>query len=319
MSTFDETKVKRQSAGTASGGQFAEHTRSAPAGSLVPETYSEVALLVDAALDDDHRWKGDFERLDAIANNVAGSYLADFSQAEMVRRVTDAIEIADKHGIDATLPTDTQWPAGFSRLPEQSRPKLLWSKGDLSLIANTDNTLAIDGSRASTAYGESVTNGLSSELAAKGKTIISTGSYGISGSAARAALGARGKPVIVSASGIDRPYPAGHISVFERVAEQGLVVSTHPPGTTPTRQRFIDRHEIVASLSGAVLVVEAGKRSGAHGLVGSARKLNVPVGAVPGPVTSAASIGSNQMIAEGASVITDADSALALLEHAGPF
>ncbi|XPP26200.1 MAG: DNA-processing protein DprA [Leucobacter sp.] len=101
------------------------------------------------------------------------------------------------------------------------------------------------------------------------------------------------------ASGIDRPYPAAHNQLLERIAQRGLVISEVPPGSAPTRQRFIDRARLQAALAGATVIVEAGAHSGSMRTAQEAQDLGHIVGAVPGPVTSAASYGTNQAIRDG--------------------
>ena len=110
------------------------------------------------------------------------------------------------------------------------------------------------------------------------------------------------------ANGVDRPYPMGHRELLERVADLGLMVSEVPPGAVPTRHRFIARTRLMAALSAATVVVEAGVRSGSMTVARRAHELGRAVGAVPGPVTSATSVGPHQLISdEVARVVTHAD------------
>ena len=109
-------------------------------------------------------------------------------------------------------------------------------------------------------------------------------------------LAADGVSVLVSAGGVDRPYPSGNRVLYERTAERGLVVSERPPGSAPHRQRFLSRNRIIAALGAATLVVQAGARSGALNSAGYARDLGRPVLAVPGPVTSAMSVGCHRLL-----------------------
>jgi DNA processing protein len=138
--------------------------------------------------------------------------------------------------------------------------------------------------------------------------VVAGGSYGIEGAAHRAALAAGGDTIAVLAGGVDRPYPAGHRDLLDQIAGVGLLVSELPPGATPTRHRFLARIRLMAAMSKATIVVEAGARSSALHLANQARQLGRHVGAVPGPVTSAASTGPHLLLAEGrASIITHAD------------
>ena len=109
------------------------------------------------------------------------------------------------------------------------------------------------------------------------------GAYGIEGAAHRAALATGGDTIAVLANGVDRAYPAGHSELLDRVADVGLLVSEVAPGTTPTRHRFIARARLMAALSAATVVVEAGARSGSMKVAHDAHQLSRVVGAVPGP------------------------------------
>jgi DNA processing protein len=125
---------------------------------------------------------------------------------------------------------------------------------------------------------------------------VSGGAYGIDAAAHRAALAADGYTVIVSAGGLDRPYPAGHRDLYDRVAERGLLLSERPPGCAPHRVRFLTRNRLIAALATGTLIVEAGARSGALNTARHAQTLGRPVMAVPGPVTSAMSVGCHNLL-----------------------
>jgi DNA processing protein len=147
--------------------------------------------------------------------------------------------------------------------------------------------------------------------------VVSGGAYGIDGSAHRAALAADGFTVAVLAGGIDVAYPSGHAALLHRIGEQGLIVTEYPPGLRPQRHRFLTRNRLVAALAGATVVVEAGVRSGAANTAAWARALGRTVCAVPGPVTSSASVGCHMLLRAGAHVVTRADEILELVGRAG--
>src|SRR5207253_8331210 len=100
----------------------------------------------------------------------------------------------------------------------------------------------------------------------------------------------------VLACGIDRAYPAAHASLFERIADDGLLISEWPPGADPHRHRFLVRNRVIAALTRGTVLVEASARSGARQTLGRAALLQRSVMAVPGPVTSAMSVGCHQSI-----------------------
>ena len=126
--------------------------------------------------------------------------------------------------------------------------------------------------------------------------VVSGGAYGIDAAAHRGALALGGTTVLVSAGGLDRPYPPGNGRLFEAVAESGLLVSESPPGSAPQRHRFLTRNRLIAALSGATIVVEAARRSGAINTAAHARGLGRVLLAVPGPITSALSVGCHDLL-----------------------
>lgn len=218
-----------------------------------------------------------------------------------------ALRQAARFGMRLLVPGDDDWPAGVDNL-QQHAPPALWVRGDASLLAALNRSAAIVGARAATGYGEHVAIELASGLVDRGFAVVSGAAYGIDGAAHRAALASRGITVAVLAGGLDRFYPAGHEQLIGRIVDRGVVLAEVPPGTAPTRWRFLQRNRIIAALSGATVVVEAGWRSGALNTASHAATLGRPIGAVPGPVTSAASAGCHRLLRDSAAVcVTNAD------------
>ena len=172
--------------------------------------------------------------------------------------------------------------------------------------------IAIVGSRSSTAYGEHVAATLSAGVADAGWTVVSGGAYGIDARVHRAALAADGATVAVMAGGVDRLYPLGNADLLARVLETGAIVAEQPPGFPPHRSRFLTRNRIIAAAA-ATVVVEAAHRSGALSTAHHAAELGRPVGAVPGPVTSASSAGCHRLIRNGAVCVTSPDDVLEMV------
>jgi DNA processing protein len=228
----------------------------------------------------------------------------------------------ERHDLRLLTPDDIDWPGELQQLGT-SAPIALWLKGDPSQLSiPLPGRVAIVGARAATAYGSQVATELASELASQGRTILSGGAYGIDGSAHRAAtVSFPGTTIAVLATGLDRLYPTGHEQLFERIEQSGgLLVSELPPGSAPTRWRFLQRNRMLAALSGSTVVVEAGHRSGSLNVAGQAHSLGRPVGAVPGPVTSPASAGCHRLIQEGiANLVADAQDATDLLDSTAGF
>ncbi|WP_294179737.1 DNA-processing protein DprA [uncultured Schumannella sp.] len=230
-----------------------------------------------------------------------------------VRRVLAETE---RHGLSVLIPGDREWPSGVDALGDGA-PLAFWAKGDTNLLTSpVRDRLAITGARASTGYGEHVTMDLSHSAVEDGRQVVSGGAYGIDGAAHRAALAAGGSTIAVMAGGLDRLYPAGHTELLTRVGEKGVLLSEMPPGAAPTKWRFLQRGRILAALSGAVVVAEAGYRSGSLHTAARAVELHRPVGAVPGPITSAASAGCHRLLRDGlGSVITGYDDVRTLLDE----
>jgi DNA processing protein len=214
---------------------------------------------------------------------------------------------AERLGTRIVCPDDEEWPARFVDLVRISRgytgmvadrdtdpPLALWVRGPHRLDLALDRSVSIVGARAATEYGMYVAGDLAHGLAGSGWTVVSGGALGIDGAAHRAALAAGGVTVAVLACGIDRPYPLSHTGMFERIGEEGLVISEWPPDAPPYKLRFLIRNRLIAAASAGTVLVEAGHRSGARQTLGRARLLGRPVLVVPGPVTSAMSVGCHE-------------------------
>jgi DNA processing protein len=207
------------------------------------------------------------------------------------------LEAAERHGVRLVVPESEEWPhfafgalerlvrsrATGSSVKETLVPPLaLWVRGNANLAEVGTRSVGVVGARASTPYGSHVTAELSFGLASQGVAVVSGGAYGIDAAAHRAALAANGVTIVVSAGGVDRPYPPSNAMIFDRALENGAVVS--------------ERNRVIAALSTGVVVVEAGARSGARNTASHAVELGRPLMAVPGPVTSPMSVGCHQLI-----------------------
>lgn len=213
---------------------------------------------------------------------------------------------ARRSGLGVLVPGDDEWPESLSDLGERA-PYVLWTRGASSFLARPLTELVtLTGARAATSYGEHMAGTLASDLAAAERIVVAGGAYGIESAAHRAALVIGGDTIAVLANGVDRAYPAGHSDLLGRVADVGLLVSEVAPGATPTRHRFLARARLMAALSEATVVVEAAARSGSINVARWAHDLGRFVGAVPGPVTSATSTGTHNLLREGrARIVTD--------------
>jgi DNA processing protein len=173
------------------------------------------------------------------------------------------------------------------------------------------------GARACTEYGSHVAAPLGAGLAPGGWGVVSGAAYGVDGAAHRGALAAQGATIAVLACGVDRAYPPGHAELIGRIAEQGLLVAELPPGSHPTRSRFIFRNRLIAALTRGTVVVEAAYRSGSLVTARRAQQLGRITCGVPGPVTSGLSAGVHELLREGGAVVTGADDVIELVGSIG--
>jgi len=239
-----------------------------------------------------------------------------FALAQELSRVDPAqvLEQAAGHGIRFIVPGDAEWPTQLDALRNAGalhdrggEPVGLWVRGAHDLRQLAGNAVAVVGSRAATSYGTEQATELSRDLAKMGHTVISGAAYGVDQAAHRGALLAGGPTIAVMPCGVDRPYPTAHAQLLDTIAERGLVVSEAPPGTVPTRTRFLARNRITAGLAEGTVVVEGAVRSGALNTAHWTTNLHRPLMGVPGPVSSAASTAVNQLIRLGhASAVTTA-------------
>lgn len=192
-------------------------------------------------------------------------------------------------------------PAGSDR--SYSPPLALWVRGTVPDLLRERRPIAVVGARCSTSYGEQVAADIAGVLTARGWPVISSGGYGIDGRVMRTVMDSGGAPVLVQSCGVDRPYPSMHRGLIDRAAGLGMVVSEFPPGTSMAMSRLRATGRLLAALSGAVVVVEAGARSSALDIARWARHCGRAVFAVPGPVTSAASTGCHRLIQSGTTAL----------------
>lgn len=209
------------------------------------------------------------------------------------------------------------YPALLAEVP--SAPAALYLGGAPQRVAAllAGPCVALIGTRRPTEYGLEVAHGLAAALAATGVCVVSGMAMGIDAAVHGAALDAGGPTVAVLAGGVNVPYPATRRGTHRRLLAHGGVVSEMPPGTSPRRWGFVARNRIVAGLAAVTVVIEAHERSGTLITAGYARDLGREVAAVPGPVTSSRSDGTNALIRDGAHLVRDARDVLDLLYGVG--
>jgi DNA processing protein len=214
-------------------------------------------------------------------------------------------------------PGDSEWPSQLDALADTA-PYALWLRGPADLRYGCLRSVAVVGARAATTYGIRVAAELGAELADRRCTVVSGGALGIDAAAHRGALVADGTTVAVLAGGVDHAYPPRNDGLFAEIAQHALLVSEWPPGSTPTRLRFLVRNRVIAALTKGTVVVEADVRSGALNTAKYARELNRPVMAVPGPIGSVVSRGCHKWLREGmATCVSSAAEVMETVGHIG--
>ncbi|WP_426573174.1 DNA-processing protein DprA [Aquihabitans sp. McL0605] len=206
---------------------------------------------------------------------------------------------------------------------DPSPPAVLFAEG--SLEALTGPTVAVVGTRNATRLGCDTASLLAIGLVDAGVSVVSGLALGIDGAAHQAVIEATagagddgiGRPIGVVASGLDRPYPRRHQLLHRQVTARGAVLTETPIGTAPLPWRFPARNRIIAGISDAVIVVESRSAGGSMLTAAEALARDVPVLAVPGHPTAAASAGALDLIFDGAAPVRDVDDVLVAIGRGG--
>ncbi len=206
-------------------------------------------------------------------------------------------------GVGILTPDSPLYPARLSRI--QRRPVVLYYKGILTDLENEVCVAAV-GTRTMTEYGSRAAYSTAYELAKAGAVVVSGMAKGVDGMAHRGALDAGGYTVAVLGCGIDRVYPAEHADLMAQIVKNGLVLTEYKPFTEPKGQNFPLRNRIISGLSQATLVVEAPVGSGALITARTALEQGRDVFALPGKVGEFNSVGTNELIRDGARIVTSA-------------
>lgn len=255
---------------------------------------------------------GETDALEAELSDALKRWRPRLRSDDIVR----SLEQAARVGATLVVRGDSGWPGALDDLGKHG-PLVLWRRGSARACESTERSFALVGARAATTYGEHVTMEASAGLVRRGFTIVSGAAYGIDGMAHRAALVADGATVAILAGGVDRFYPSGHDGLLRSIARTGAVISEMPCQAAPTKWRFLQRNRLIAAMSTATVVVEAGHRSGSLNTAGHASALGRPLGAVPGPVTSPASAGCHRLIRDYAAMcVTNVDEMIELVDGA---
>lgn len=226
--------------------------------------------------------------------------------AETRGRARAAIARAASGALTPITWRDAEYPAALAAIPDP--PPVLWTRGEAGALHAP--LVAIVGSRAASPYALSVAATLAADLASRGVAVVSGLARGVDSAAHRGALDADGVTIAVLGSGADVIYPPEHAGLARDIGRRGLVVSELVPGTPPQAWCFPLRNRIISGLSRAVVVIEAGEKSGSLITARCALEHGRDVLAVPGNVLTGRNRGAHALLRDGAKIVESADDIL---------
>jgi DNA processing protein len=232
---------------------------------------------------------------------------------DLRRRAGEALDASRKLGLGYLALDEPGYPPLLSSITDP--PIGLWIRGRLP----DRPSVAIIGSRAASSAALEIAHGLAASLARRGICIVSGLARGCDGRAHQGALDGSGETVAVLGCGLDQIYPAEHAQLADAVAARGALISEFPPGTPPLPAHFPLRNRIISGLSRAVVVVEAGQKSGSLITAACALEQGREVMVVPGPVLSGRNRGAHALLRDGATLVESADDVLRALSGAVPW
>jgi DNA processing protein len=221
-------------------------------------------------------------------------------------RADAAIARARQLNIDLIPWSDPSYPVSLAAIVDP--PPVVWLRGLRTAL--DPPAVAIVGSRAGSPYALEVAERLAADLSGRGVTIVSGLARGVDSAAHRGALAATGFTVAVLGSGADRIYPSEHKALAREIAGSGAIVSELVPGTPPQPQFFPRRNRIISGLVRAVVVIEAGEKSGSLITARLALEQGRDVLAVPGNVLTGRNRGGHALLRDGAKIVESADDIL---------
>lgn len=215
---------------------------------------------------------------------------------KVIEQTRKAVAENMARGIGLLIPPDPDFPARLRQIPDP--PVLLYVLGDRALLNRP--AVAIVGSRDHSRYGQDTATSMAQAAAGAGIVIVSGMARGLDAVAHQAALDVGGGTIGVLGCGIGHVYPSSNRELYRRVEEEGLLLTEHPPAERPHAGAFPRRNRLISGLAQVLVVVEAARQSGTMLTVAAALEQGRTVMAVPGPINSAVSTGTNQLLRDGA-------------------
>lgn len=244
-------------------------------------------------------WQG--KLADFIKAGLDNQTATEFFKFTREQNLADLLKQLDKYKISYTTLLDDEYPNLLRQINDP--PPVLYYQGDLQILNKL--TVAIVGSRLASSYGLQITEHLAGDLSLAGCCIISGLAYGIDTKAHQATLVANGATVAVLAGGLDKIYPPANATLANKIIQQGgCLLSEFPPNTPYLKQNFPYRNRLIAGLSKIIIVVEARENSGALITAKLGLDYNREIWAVPGNINNPLASGPNELIKQGAGLIT---------------
>lgn len=249
-------------------------------------------------------------------SSLPGAWIERADQLDQL--VKGTLDQAKATGLRWLARTDPGWPSQLADLDHlepingaTGSPLGLWLRGKGNLAAMTECSVAIVGARDATTYGSEVASDIGADVSDSGFTVVSGAAYGIDACAHRGALAMGKATIAVLAGGADVDYPRAHAALLARIADVGLIVSEQAPGGSPLKSRFLSRNRLIAALTQGTVVVEAARRSGSLNTLNWADQLGRSAMAIPGPVTSQASVGVHEAMRTGKAMLVTSGAEIA--------
>lgn len=243
-----------------------------------------------------------------LGNRVKLDWYQDFSKLNRAKFLEQELDYMTKSNIQVLTRQDESYPKALLEIA--TPPTILYVKGDISGL---ENALAIVGTRKYTPYGARIAEKLSRELSEAGIPIISGLALGIDSIAHRGCMDGKSKTIAVLGGGIspEALYPKTNQALANAIiASGGALISEFPPKSKPRRENFVLRNRIVSGIARGILVIEAPIKSGTMTTVQYALEQNRDVFAIPGNIDVKNSEGTNQLIKQGAYIVTKAEDIL---------
>ncbi len=261
-----------------------------------PKRFAQLCNVFGSA---ENAWNASADALQSILGKVLTQKFITFRKTFSFEKTEEKLQ---KHHVSYVTIDDQKYPQLLKKIP--SPPFILYIKGNISCL-NDPKSIAVVGTRKISSYGTDVTVSIARDLVQQGYTIVSGLAFGVDAIAHETALASQGTTIAVLGCGVDMCYPLFNQKIYDNIhANNGAIVSTFRLGEKPNKGSFPARNAIIAGLSLGVVVTEGTEDSGSLITAHYAMQYKRPVFAVPGPITSPLSKGTNSLLQHGAIIVT---------------